>query len=387
MSNPTSPIDFSMPLATFLSQIVSDGTYGDIIQVPKMDETGRTAAASRIRESAGQLWANLMDDMFKAMWDRQFLARKVWGVADAASREALGSGDGLSVGDLAFDGIGSFHRAVSVTATSSTWALLDLAGAPGATSGRSVVLDYDLSEFGPFDLLPLGDGPRTITDGSRPLSVHLFNTESATAFSIGPSGLEIQPAQSGTAREGPGVLFTFPSLLGADWLGRPMIIEMALAIELEELSERSCAVGIGTPQLATAGAGIDSSLLAGAFPSATASGLIYRIGGRTGADDIRQDGPSGRVPFRGALRLDVAAGGGAVTLWDAVALPDAAAQWELLGTLPFPMAGSSPRGFALVPSEASVNEGALGVVAQISATTTGVRRTNALRIRRLRVTA
>lgn len=48
MSNPTSSIDFSISLSSFLAQLVSDGTYGDVIDVAKTDTTGAEATASQI---------------------------------------------------------------------------------------------------------------------------------------------------------------------------------------------------------------------------------------------------------------------------------------------------------------------------------------------------
>jgi len=69
MANPTSVIDFSIPLATFLSTPVSDGTWADVIQTTKVDEPGQAAAATQIEVAAGQLWSNLADDFFLALYE------------------------------------------------------------------------------------------------------------------------------------------------------------------------------------------------------------------------------------------------------------------------------------------------------------------------------
>lgn len=62
MANPTSVIDFSIPLATWLSSAVSDGTWSNVAQDLKVDEPGQAAPATAISTAAGQLWANMVDD-------------------------------------------------------------------------------------------------------------------------------------------------------------------------------------------------------------------------------------------------------------------------------------------------------------------------------------
>ncbi len=62
MANPTSVIDFSIPLATWLSSAVSDGTWANVAQDLKVDEPGQAAPATAISTAAGQLWANMVDD-------------------------------------------------------------------------------------------------------------------------------------------------------------------------------------------------------------------------------------------------------------------------------------------------------------------------------------
>jgi len=62
MANPTSVIDFSIPLSTWLASAVSDGTWSNVAQDLKVDEPGQAAPATAISTAAGQLWANMVDD-------------------------------------------------------------------------------------------------------------------------------------------------------------------------------------------------------------------------------------------------------------------------------------------------------------------------------------
>jgi hypothetical protein len=68
VANSPSNIDFSVPLSTFLATAVSDGTWSDVISTTKVDEASNPAPASQIRLYAGQLWSNLMDDLFLALY-------------------------------------------------------------------------------------------------------------------------------------------------------------------------------------------------------------------------------------------------------------------------------------------------------------------------------
>lgn len=379
MSNPTSPIDFSISLSSFLSQIVSDGTYGDIIDVLKADEVGAEATASQIPAAAGQLWSNLIDDMFKATWDRQFLARKVWGVADATTRDGLGSDDGLSVGDLAWvDSLLRLYRAVTVSPASSTWAPVS------GQSGRSVIIDYDFTTFTAVDLKALGDGTKSITDGTNSLNVYLFNTAGASSFAVGANGIEVVPLLTADTLDGPGLVISFPSLLGEDWIGRSMTIEADVEVVLEQADARDVRLGIGTPQSSGA---VDDSLFSGVSPQGASGGLSYSVAGRAGSFTATKAGPNNRVPFRRGLRLDVPTGAGGVSVWDADDFPLSASVWELVGRVGFPLASSDPRDIAVVPPNASFAEPTFGALYQIAATGAAVAGTNAIRIRRLRVTA
>jgi hypothetical protein len=61
-------LDLTIPLSTFLSTAVSDGTWNDIVGTLKSDEPGEEAAASQIYRYGGQLWSNIEDDMFLACY-------------------------------------------------------------------------------------------------------------------------------------------------------------------------------------------------------------------------------------------------------------------------------------------------------------------------------
>jgi hypothetical protein len=68
VSNTTSIVDFSIPLTTFLTTAISDGTWADVFGDLKFDRVGYEAAASQIAAAGGQLWSNGLDDMFKSVW-------------------------------------------------------------------------------------------------------------------------------------------------------------------------------------------------------------------------------------------------------------------------------------------------------------------------------
>jgi hypothetical protein len=122
MSNgPSSPVDFSQELSAFLASAVSNGTWADVIDALKVDAV--PAQATDITAVAGQLWANVQDDLFKATWERLFSARKLWAFADAPARDGTGSDQGLAVGDVCTltDTPGSFFVCDTVAATTSTW--------------------------------------------------------------------------------------------------------------------------------------------------------------------------------------------------------------------------------------------------------------------------
>lgn len=141
MSNFPSPIDFDLTLAQFLTLSVSDGTYADVIDVLKVDEAGKEVTATGTKDAGGQIWANLQDDMFEAVYTALSRAGKVWKVATGLDFFGLGSDDGLAVGDIgvALDSISTLAQCVSVDGpAASTWTPVGLQDAPsdGTTYGR-----------------------------------------------------------------------------------------------------------------------------------------------------------------------------------------------------------------------------------------------------------
>ena len=175
MSNGAStPIDFSQTLAAFLASAVSDGTWDDVIEALKVDQSA--AQATDITENAGQLWANVVDDMFKATWDKFFSSRKLWAFADATARDNSGSSVGVQVNDICnLNGTDELFYCATVAAGSSTWiafagggtppkTLQEVDWVPGAGSQTFAASVNDLvviSDFG-------GDSP-----GGRPLDISL----------------------------------------------------------------------------------------------------------------------------------------------------------------------------------------------------------------------
>lgn len=143
MANPVSVIDFTKTLATFLSEVVGDGTWDDILNALKYDNPGEEADATDIDAAAGQLWGNVIDDFFQATYPYFYLGTKTWRVADPATRDALGSDDGLAVNDVAFvESTKLLYYVVSVDgAAASTWAVLPFMSGVASDLGR--VWEYD----------------------------------------------------------------------------------------------------------------------------------------------------------------------------------------------------------------------------------------------------
>lgn len=126
-----------------LATAVSDGTYSDVLETAKIDRTGEEAAATQIAEYPGQLIANLWDDATKRVVEMYDRGTKVWLVADATERDALGSDDNLAANDLAFqvDTLG-VNYCVSVDGgAASTWAPIAATGnvaGPGASTDNAI---------------------------------------------------------------------------------------------------------------------------------------------------------------------------------------------------------------------------------------------------------
>ncbi len=146
MANSPNKITKSTSLADLLATVVSDGTYSDVLETVKVDAAGQEAAATDIPQFGGQLIANLWDDATKRVVQMYDRSTKVWLVADAAERDALGSDDDLAENDLAFqiDTLG-VNYCVSVDGGSaSTWAGI---AATGNVAGPGVSTDNAVARF------------------------------------------------------------------------------------------------------------------------------------------------------------------------------------------------------------------------------------------------
>lgn len=120
------PLSKNVSLANFLATVVSDGTYNDIVNVTKVD-SGSPTPASQINEYGGELWANLIDQLFVTTYQQAiYKAAKWWACADATDRTSLGSGDALEVNDLAFQlSDATLWYCDAVTGgSSSTWTVI-----------------------------------------------------------------------------------------------------------------------------------------------------------------------------------------------------------------------------------------------------------------------
>jgi hypothetical protein len=134
----------SLSLADLLATAVSDGTYDDVIETAKTDATGQEAAATDIAEYGGAIWSNLTDDAIQRTVEMYYGGTKVWLVADATARDALGSDDALAVNDLAFqiDTLGINYCTAVTGAATSTWAAIAATGnvaGPGASTDNAVM--------------------------------------------------------------------------------------------------------------------------------------------------------------------------------------------------------------------------------------------------------
>lgn len=123
MANVVNVFDFTQTLSAFEGSPVSDGTWSDVVVALKIDEPGNGAVATQIDTAAGQLWSNMVDDYIRATYPTFYLGTKVWRVADAAGRDALGSTDGLATDDVAYtEDENRLYAATGVLGpSSSTW--------------------------------------------------------------------------------------------------------------------------------------------------------------------------------------------------------------------------------------------------------------------------
>jgi len=70
MANTTSKVDLTKTFAQFLAVAISDGTFSDVLLTLKTDEPGEAAPATAIPVACGELWANILDDFIRAIWDQ-----------------------------------------------------------------------------------------------------------------------------------------------------------------------------------------------------------------------------------------------------------------------------------------------------------------------------
>lgn len=146
MANSPNLITRSTSLASLLATVVSDGTYSDVLETVKVDATDQEAAASDIAEHGGQLIANLWDDATKRVVELYDRGTKVWLVADATERDALGSDDALAENDLAFlaDTTGLSYCVSVDGGSASTW---DAIAATGNVTGPGSSTDNAVARF------------------------------------------------------------------------------------------------------------------------------------------------------------------------------------------------------------------------------------------------
>lgn len=118
MANPTTKVNFAVPLADFLATAISDGTIADIIQVEKVDATGKEAKASEIKEFYGELLGNLRDDFFIAAYTQ------LQGAQNAALSTSGAVTDSLTVATLSTDGDAYYVEATVLGKTTAAGELV-----------------------------------------------------------------------------------------------------------------------------------------------------------------------------------------------------------------------------------------------------------------------
>jgi hypothetical protein len=146
IANSPNLITRSLSLADLLATAVSDGTYSDVVETTKTDAAGQEAAATDISEYGGQLVANVYDDATIRVIQMYYGGTKLWKVADATARDALGSDDDLAVDDLAYVVATTLlYYCLSVDgAAASTWAAI---AATGSVSGPGLSTDHAVARW------------------------------------------------------------------------------------------------------------------------------------------------------------------------------------------------------------------------------------------------
>jgi hypothetical protein len=143
VANSPSVITKLTSVADVLATVVGDGTYADVIQTTKVDKAGEEADATDQVDAAGQLWSNVTDDSTLVTVALNYRSVKVWQVADATERDALGSDDDLAVDDLLFqiDTTILYVCTAVLGGSSSSWTTIAATGSvagPGASTDNAV---------------------------------------------------------------------------------------------------------------------------------------------------------------------------------------------------------------------------------------------------------
>lgn len=140
MANSVNLVTRSTSLPALLATSVSDGTFEDVLETTKVDLAGHEVPATGIADAGGQLIANLVDDATKRVIQEYYKGVKLWSVADATERDALGSDDELEADDLLYQqDVAAFYTCASVDgASASTWTALATPVGPASATDNAV---------------------------------------------------------------------------------------------------------------------------------------------------------------------------------------------------------------------------------------------------------
>lgn len=178
MANPTTTFDLTISTTAWLATAYGDATIGDVAEIKKIDESPTLASDSDT--TASSWWADATDDAVIALHTALSRARKTWQGADLAALEALGTSDGLSVGDYGWPsdatvGDGTLYQCATAAVSSSTWATVAAGRGwyDGSTKACAVgdSLSADVWDSWGFDLSSPGTAtlalPTTASGGDR----------------------------------------------------------------------------------------------------------------------------------------------------------------------------------------------------------------------------
>ena len=185
MANPTSKIDFSIPLATFLATAISDGFFSDILQQLKVDDPGEEADATDIDAAGGQIWSNIVDDF---MLETYTLLQ---GAEDRTVNTVDATPDAFTVFTLAADADAVYVRARIVARSAAVSEILEAEVA--GTFYRTA--DGFVSVLNPINTLAqVGLGASTVVLAASGNDVVLTVTgEVATPLEWTESILDVKP--------------------------------------------------------------------------------------------------------------------------------------------------------------------------------------------------